>query len=535
MRLDYSRALFIAVSLTMLGCYCLMYYWTPFQIDDFIFAHYYREANSGSESFSLAALADMTKEVRAEENGRLANLIAGPWVLWVPKFIAAALMSITTVSMIYLIGVLSKDGTKLSAGELIFAWAFCAVLLPWRESIFVADLFLNYVAASISLLAFIYLFVKAGDESSRMMHMAAPMFIAFMASWFHETAGLVGGVGIAAYACSLKFRLSHTQWLMTAAFAVGLGISISSPAIWARLDNAEAGQNLINGLSVRGFIKALPASTALLITISVSAMFKSGRRMLYGLFSRKISIITIAAVAAGAAIVIRLGAGNSRAGWFSELFAIIALATLLRQIKAAYAPRLIFALCAFGLMIAFFINVLKWQHYYFSEDKDIWQEIETSETGTVFHDWNETCPLSTLLYPSNKIWTSPIHLCAVNVEGNQRIVTCVPKALSSLSTEKFLTPIDGNAAIYDFNGVLIQHNYKFEAPSFVWGKASERETERPVVDDFYTYHTSDGQVWSDVPSMKLKFVSVSGDTMVNVRPLNWRVKGPYTRIDKSRR
>ena len=52
------RLAYTALLCIMTIAYALMYYLTPMQLDDFIFAGYYRQCAGGSTGFSLSALAD---------------------------------------------------------------------------------------------------------------------------------------------------------------------------------------------------------------------------------------------------------------------------------------------------------------------------------------------------------------------------------------------------------------------------------------------------------------------------------------------
>lgn len=214
----------------------------------------------------------------------------------------------------------------------------------------------------------------------------------------------------------------------------------------------------------------------------------------------------------------------------------MALLMISGQIKWRHNFKLILSTAVWLVLTAFFAHVLHWQKYYNEENQTIWTKIQQSPTNTAYHDTGAMCPLTTLFYPTYRTWVDPAQLAAINCSDTKHITAVVPSALQTLTAKSIITPIDGDAGLLEHNGAIIEPNFDMSdiinsAGACGWGSKDENYTITNISVPL-TYYLADGQIWWNVPSLKTKFITASGDTLVSVRPQYWRVKGPYKRIDK---
>ncbi|MGM9845306.1 MAG: hypothetical protein ACI30K_03655 [Muribaculaceae bacterium] len=498
--------------------YAMMYYLTPFQLDDFIFAGYYRQCAGGSSDFSLSALADYVSIVRFEENGRLANLLAGPWVMWLPKALAAALMALCTTAMIHLMAKLAAPSARFAPVAIAAAWLTAGIALAWREYIWVADMFLNYIPASVCFLLFITTFSRHEARPGAAATVAAAL-IALLTAWWHEACAIGGIAAIAAVALTQRLRLSPRQWIMAAAFAIGTVIVLTSPAIWHRFAFHEA----LDTFTWRGYIKLLPCTTIVCITAVSISLTRRGRRYLRRSITGDTSFIMLAAaMVAGAALLAKINAMSGRAAWFAELPAAVLLLSMLRHVALPTLARRIAATAAALLMCLLMASAIRWQAIYHDFDDAVWAKIKASPHGTAFCDDPPRCPrATTLFYPTHMTWCEKGQYLALSGYYGHRIIAVVPQCLDSLSSLEQLTPIPGNAGLYTFGSAVVARNGDVPSPS-----------EIDIYDHLeLTYYATDGSTYWNVPSIAHRFITNAGDTLINVRPGYWRVKGPFVRID----
>ena len=512
------RLAYTALLCIMTIAYALMYYLTPMQLDDFIFAGYYRQCAGGSTGFSLSALADYVSLVRYEENGRLANLLAGPWVIWLPKAVAAALMALCTTAMIRLMAKLAAPTARYAPIALAAAWLTAGIALAWREYIWVADMFLNYIPASVCFLTFFIAFSRREAPQGAAATVAAAL-IALLTAWWHEACAVGGLAAIAAVALSQRLRLSRRQWIMTAAFALGTIIVLTSPAIWHRFAFHEA----LDTFTWRGYIKLLPCTTIVCVSAVMISLTRRGRRYLRSSITADTTFIMLAAaMVAGAALLAKINAMSGRAAWFAELPAAVLLLSMLRHVALPPTARRLAATAAAVLMCLLMASAISWQAIYRDHDTDVWAKINASPHGTAFCDDAPQCPrATTLFYPTYMTWSEKGQYLAASAYCGNRIIAVVPQCLDSLTSLDRLTPIPGSAGLYAFGDAVVARNGAVPSPSDI---------------DIYdymqlTYHATDGSTYWNVPSIAHRFITNAGDTLINVRPGYWRVKGPFARID----
>lgn len=136
----------IAVVAVIALTYMVYSWYTPIALDDYLFARYYLDVNGNSSDFSFKALADYILSVRMNENGRLANYLCAPIVLWMPHWLWSITISFLITSTIVISAVLSSGKRRLSARMLIFVWGLSVIFLPWQDysGLIVIDYALNY-------------------------------------------------------------------------------------------------------------------------------------------------------------------------------------------------------------------------------------------------------------------------------------------------------------------------------------------------------------------------------------------------------
>lgn len=138
--------------------YALMFFVTPYQLDDFVFLDY--AAKSDSLATYLSALYNT-------ENWRLANIILPLVIDGLSKWSVALLFGASFAGSVTISAYLLRKYVRKLPIEVYMAliWAFWALLLPWRAHLFVWAYTINYVPGMCLALVVLLNMVKDSDDN----------------------------------------------------------------------------------------------------------------------------------------------------------------------------------------------------------------------------------------------------------------------------------------------------------------------------------------------------------------------------------
>lgn len=137
----------LLVILLMTIVYSVYAWYVPVALDDYAFMGYYLDANGGDSSFSLSGLCRYIKTVWEIENGRLANYLCAPFLLWLSHWLRGVVTGVIITASFVISAKFAIGNKKLTGRVVVFVWALSVVFLPWHDfsGLMVADYFLNYL------------------------------------------------------------------------------------------------------------------------------------------------------------------------------------------------------------------------------------------------------------------------------------------------------------------------------------------------------------------------------------------------------
>ncbi len=364
--------------------FILFYYYTPWLLDDYWFAKSYMNHNGGSSSFSFQALYQFAKTTRNFENGRLANVLAPVSTLMISHWLFAVLAGCLCSLLIYLI--VRSASVKAHMPLVISGTALASIVcLPWRDSMFVADFFLNYVLSSVLVLTLLLILNRVAKRNilGPVVFVVA-CILALVSAWLHEGFSVPVCVGLGLYAIIHRFRLTW-QWYMIAMFFImGTLWVITAPGMWVRVENVIGNGDEVN--MAKRIIQFTPLLLPLSATFAAICISPRGRRKLHVLFYRTSLAIYAGAAITSAGIAIFM-CPWARVAWPAEMFMMIIVLMLgrdvLRQMSGKVAR--ILSVASLLVFVAIMGYALFWQKKFYDENRQIVADMEIGN-GTVYRD-----------------------------------------------------------------------------------------------------------------------------------------------------
>lgn len=421
----------------------VLYYLTPYQLDDWMFMGAYRNHNGGSDSFSLSSWIAACAEIRANDNGRLSNILSPVSTLWSPwKELFPWLTGLAVGAIVWSVSRIGF-GRRVEWSGVGVTWLLIALFLPWRDALLVRDFALNYVWAAAVTFVALWLLLTVRGWNLRFF-LSIPVIVA--AGWWHEGFVVPTLCGLGVVALIRRFRMSPQWWTLVVLYAVAGALMTLSPGMLNRASKEIGGHS--NPLGLRYLVDIFPL--ALLVASTVMAMlFRKGRARLLALVrgedlssegSQTRTTIPFFplffTVSVAGAIISLLANYTPRVCFWSSLCALTALLILYRPLWRAL-PKLwrgvVGALCV-CLCVLHLLFAISWQSRYHREAEQVLAELERSETGTVFIDVIPKRALSplTLYYPSRLMWLTPFNLLSMGYAQGDRNLAVVPADLATL-------------------------------------------------------------------------------------------------------
>lgn len=464
--------------------FLLLALWTPLMQDDLVFmaqsADFGGAAPGEAPGFSWSAWAGHCRLMYAENNGRLANILAplGAWLL--PQW-GRALLTGLCAAWILWIAARMASGRGGDWRAMLAMWALSLVAWPWRDRLMFWDYALNYLFASALLLPFLSLYCKRHPSG---WQVAAGAACGFFGAWMHDGSALCMVAAVGALAILRRVRLSKARWVMAAALLLGTVVVLSSPGEWQRASGEVGSGSLVGNLFTSLRIEPL---VWVLAAVSVVAVCRIGRvpRDWYGG-----DLLTACALMAfcsfGMSVLLD---PSGRYGWQASVFASVVLFGLWRKAAVGVpgwfrtAATVAAALFAVVVMTA----AVSFQRRLWMENDAVMAEAGMSDTGTVFRDVLSAAdePLAAMRLPASGVWGNSFQMACANAirDPRERMVAVVPACFREFSIDS-LRPLEGDAGVGVWRGYIVGTDTvtPFDVPGFLCG-AQRTAVRRLVLTD----------------------------------------------------
>jgi len=519
-----ARIPYWTVLLTIAVIYGVFSYLTPYIFDDIVFRNCYLKHNGGSGAFSLQALVDFAREVRAYDNGRLANILSPVATMMVPRWLFAAMVGAGVATMFSLMARIAGVPFGRRPYAVLLLWVSSLVLLPWRNSIMVNDYLLNYLGSSLAVLTFLCFVSEAADGSLRGWRMACAVAVAVVAGWFHEGFSVPLCGGMAVFAFSKKLRLPCAWWVLAVVFGLASLFVVFAPGTMARAGREFNGQDIAGKIKIACTV--LPALLLMAGVVFAAVIIPGMRSALKSLFARPaLFILFFASLFAG--VIVMVVHSDPRAGWPAELYAMIVMLSFLSCFhvgKRWRRPVMALSGVLYVAVCVFFVNVLSWQARFAAQQSEIERMFEASPTGTVFYDIIDprTVRKQTLFLPTRSQWVTPFQYNAINDPDvlSDKYYSVVPSCLARYSADN-ARQLDGNGGLTEFEGVLVGEDGDYIAV----------EEGRYSDESVYDFTCESGDVYRQVVCFRLRFMDKDGVYRMYVWPSSVRIPGRIIRAD----
>ncbi|WP_300300289.1 DUF6056 family protein [uncultured Muribaculum sp.] len=407
-----QKVLISLIVISMFAIYAIFSWFTPLMVDDLIFWHKYQCANNGLTSPSLSGYWIYIRDLWLYENGRLANMLCAPAILWIPRWLWSAILALIICGLFVLCARIINDNRRISPTLLIFVWVASVLLLPWHDysSLMLLDYALNYFPSSILALGTIWTVCHL--QSTRIDNPICYILIlimGFAAGLFHEGFSLPLIATFITIAFINQFKMPAQWWGIFIATIIGTAICVGSPAIWERFfDTMDNASTFHIKPYLRNFIKN---TTLFAFSCGISCILllsHKGRALLNAIIHNTINqYILLTGIFSGLMSVGLLA--PPRAATFSTLMFII---IWFRAIPSCYydklkpAVELILTSVVLILIWIFYSIVLHWQYLVFKENESITTLLAHNPQAAIYKDTIRSTPWWTLGHPIVNIWNT---------------------------------------------------------------------------------------------------------------------------------
>lgn len=421
-----------AILLTVAILYSIFSYFTPLQMDDYMFIDVYNRYNGGSDDFSFSALSKFFSEVRANDNSRFANLCSPLTTLVTPwRQIFPFLTGPMIAAMIWLTVRLSGPWRPRRWCVATAVWALTVLLLPWRNSIFVPDYQLNYIYSAVITLAFIWLAIPGRARLRNPWLLCAGVILAAVAGCWHEGFSATTCCALAVFGISRRLRLPRQWWMICLVYGAGTLWITFSPGVLTRTaveTSRHVSLSTIRLLADQSAFVLLGLSMLLFLTL------RPGRKALADAFKGEIfpAMFTIALTGTILSMVVT---HTPRTSFWPALCSIIAMLILWHKVIGKLLERkttaIVTATVLYTLCVAQSIYAIVWQYRLYEDGKQIWSLIRNTDSNTIYYDIlmpERVSPL-TLYFPTRTLWISGFHFHSLSLAIGRPGTIVVPTGL----------------------------------------------------------------------------------------------------------
>lgn len=443
----------------------LMYYMPP-ALDDLIFQWEYLRANNQSPQFSFDALVSYAMSIRAEDNSRIPNIMS-PLSTLIPvtKVIFPFLTAALIAAMMVMSARLAVPDRWRSVLTLSTTWLMMILLLPWHDSIFVADYALNYIYSAAVTLAFISCLLYCNRNGWTTKRFVCMIPLTVLAAGWHESFAFPAGFGLLFMTLTqgskhrhLSGRFGWQWWTIAAIFAATALIFALSPGMLSRASR-ELSNQAISSIGRIIFLYSVIIGTSGILAIL--ACSHKGRNTITQLWLRP-EFKIFASCAIVSAILPMFFNITPRTTFWPNCCCLILLMMLLgkwfsnisiptQMLTNQVGSALILAICCIQGCYA-----AAWEKNIYDEASTIYDMIDKSQTGTIFYDiiTPGDMPIATLYMPPRALWQTPFQYSCLNSLNNKPFTSVIPTELRNATLAE-ATPVPGTANAHRFGSRFI--------------------------------------------------------------------------------
>lgn len=550
-RLSLRGRLVCASLLLLAGAvYALFSFYVPYIGDDYSLPVDWMEANGGVKEFSWERLWNFALYSRSIDNARLDNILfMAIRMSLLPKWIPAFVVGLSASALLWGCGLLCTPRRKDLPFVIAAFWGWMTFTFSWRFGTMGIDNSFNVLLPSAMTVWFLLMMRRVAEKKVSATALTVGCVYAFICGWIHEGYAVPVGCGLGVWALSRRFRMSRQWWILTAVFAVAAVYVVSAPGLWMRAVAASANGAAVN---IKTMVTLSVPVWALLgvLCVAVVARFRDLKRLAGRCWAEPMTMVAFVAFVVSVAIVMKSSVSNPRALWICNLFASIVMFRLLRFVFVTWAPRVlsVLAVCAVALITVFYANVIRVQRQICREEYEIERQMAESESGTVFRDYSVAMSKLTLLHPVNDYWRDQLHINNYNLfYPGEKIYSVVPSVLAGLTGEMvghmenydpaaasderhegFPERVAGSAGLFSFGGELIMPDGQMVTKTW-FGATVDGQSQTVMLD----YECEDGRRFDAMGSVKIRFRTRDGRSLIYVAPGHYKVTGPYKSVSLS--
>lgn len=432
---DTSRLLYLCVLATVCAIYAAMEQLTPPLFDNIGFDAIYMQFNNGSDTFDVAGFARYADHLRANDNWRMANLLAPLTTLVFPcKLLFSLLCGICVAYIVH--AAAAGFGRRGRVAAAVAAWAGITIFLPWRNNILVNDYALNYIFPAALTLLVLRMACTQLREAARGRAIALVLLAALAAIW-HEGFAVTAGAALAFYIVVFRrYHASASVWAAAALLAVGGMAWALSSALYSRV-----GEEIVCPSIVESPAKALANNALTLILLAAftaSVAIRPLRRVLARAAVNPFFAICFLSAMAGCALsfAVRL---EGRTAFWPETCAVVAGVLWARELWRPRYRRLTYVLtaCLYAALAAHGCYAAAYVAHSAREYERIMDEMHRAAAdATIYTDVTmpEQYPAATLGLPVRNVFLDPFSFIVLDVRYPERRVAVVPSALRAIGS-----------------------------------------------------------------------------------------------------
>lgn len=425
---DSGKWLTVALLTVMTAFYCLMYYWTPFQLDDYIFRSVYFENNGWDSGFSLRAMAGYISDIRAADNSRWANVMS-PFSTTIQPW-AALFPWVTGVLTSLLIFLIARTIRKDFWAILALTWGAVFILLPWRNALFVADYALNYVWGAVINVVFILLTIRYMQTHKGF---AWVCMAAILSGVWHEGFTLPTLAGLLVMTLTTRLKRDARWWVVGFVCLALCICNFLSEGMIRRLSNGGVQGAVATPVGLKGLVDYAALILGLAV-MAAGACFSRGRTA-WKRCLKDPAFLTFAVAGLCGAVFSLLLQHSPRMAFYPGICYIAATGIFIREcrFRSRNALRMlrIGGILSAVCCMAFSVSILTWTYRFYRQDRVIMRLMDQSATGTVFYDiiMPEEVPIYTLAYPAKSQYVDYITLWGLAQSQARDEAAVVPTSL----------------------------------------------------------------------------------------------------------
>lgn len=511
----------IIVMVAMMVVYTIYSWCTPYALDDFMFAGYYLDGNP-DESFTLSGLWNYISTVRSSENGRLANLLCAPIVMWLPHWLWALIFGAIVTTSITLSARLATGNKPVTAGMLIFVWALSVIFLPWQDfsGLVVIDYALNYLLSWVLVLLTLIFLLKVEEKTMRSSYYCPALFLAFLTGMIHESFSAVLLAAVTVYAAIKRFRMTSQWWGIYVALILGLIICLSAEGIINRVIRTTGLERPRDMMYFARLIYHTMSLCAIVGFVGIVMSFtKSGRSRLRDIFLRPVNVY-VALIAIFATINIIAFYAPPRSAMMAVPPTIILLAGALQAQWnfTRYFSRIPSAV-VMSLILTFYGGLIYWEYKIKLQNDVLFGLMKKANGRPVYFDTINDTPWYTFDYPVNGLWHYyDAHQGYIadyfGWDNSKRYV--LPKVLENADLNKCDRIIfENNEGYFQIGNYLL----------------SDSRNDRYLLPDRFRFISEDGSFIDSGVNWKPFDAGDSSVWCLGI-PLKKEVKGPFVKIER---